>query len=216
MARTTTQATCWPGRCLRGGFAIDAYALEHPLELHADAGFEALPIDLNRNGWTDMFVACHRNDVGHVVDSQIFWNGPEGLSNDRTTPLPGMGPHRLNARLPGNAYTRAPIERYTSPPHAAGRRRPSRITWEAEVPDTTALQFEVRCAEREEALEQAPWMGPGGEGTMFERPGAAIPELWPSPRFVQYRATFTSLYGCRSPRLREVRIDFRDSRSGRG
>ena len=79
----------------------DRFDLEHPLELHADAGFEALPIDLNRNGWTDLFVACHRNDVGHVVDSQIFWNGPEGLSNDRTTPLPGMGPHRLNARLPG-------------------------------------------------------------------------------------------------------------------
>ena len=143
-----------------GGFAIDAYALEHPLELHADAGFEALPIDLNRNGWTDLFVACHRNDVGHVVDSQIFWNGPEGLSNDRTTPLPGMGPHRLNARLPGNAYTRAPIERYTSPPHETGSRRPSRIGWEAEVPDTTALQFEVRCAEREEGLEGAAWMGP--------------------------------------------------------
>ena len=50
---------------------------------------------------------------------------------------------------------------------------------------------------------------------MFERPGAAIPDLWHSTqfvqtRFVQYRATFTSLYGCRSPRLREVRIDFED------
>ncbi len=188
----------------------DRFDLEHPLELHADAGFEALPIDLNRNGWTDLFVACHRNDVGHVVDSQIFWNGPDGLSNDRTTPLPGMGPHRLNARLPGNAYTRAPIERYTSPPHDTGSRRPVRIGWDAEVRDTTALQFEVRCAEREELLEQAPWMGPGGQGTMFERPGSAIPDLWPSTRFVQYRATFTSLYGCRSPRLREVRIDFRD------
>ncbi len=118
--------------------------MEHPLELHADAGFEALPIDLNRNGLTDLFVACHRNDVGHVVDSQIFWNGPEGFSNDRTTPLPGMGPHRLNARLPGNAYTRAPIERYTSPPHDTGSRRPIRIGWQAEVPDTTALQAKRR------------------------------------------------------------------------
>ena len=118
----------------------DRFDLEHPLELHADAGFEALPIDLDRNGWTDLFVACHRNDVGHVVDSQIFWNGPAGLSNDRTTLLPGMGPHRLNARLPGNAYTRALVERYTSPPHEAGSRRPVRIGWEAEVPETTALQ----------------------------------------------------------------------------
>ena len=70
----------------------DRFDLEHPLELQADAGFEGLPIDLSRNGWIDLFVACHRTDVGHVVDSQIFWNGPKGLSNDRTTPLPGMGP----------------------------------------------------------------------------------------------------------------------------
>ena len=119
-----------------------------------------------------------------------------------------MGPHRLNARLPGNAYTRAPIERYTSPPHDTGSRRPVRIGWDAEVRDTTALQFEVRCAEREELLEQAPWMGPGGQGTMFERPGFSDsrPVAFDALRAVP-RATFTSLYGCRSPRLREVRID---------
>ena len=78
------------------------------------------------------------------------------------------------------------------------------------MPETTVLQFELRCAEHEEALEEAPWMGPEGEETMFERAGAPVPELWSSTRFVQYRATFTSLYGCRSPRLRQVQIDFKD------
>ena len=126
----------------------DRFDLEHPLELHADAGFEALPIDLNRNGWTDLFVACHRNDVGHVVDSQIFWNGPEGLSNDRTTPLPGMGPHRLNARLPGNAYTRAPIERYTSPAHddRAPATLPDRLGGRGAGHDRAAVRGAVRGA----------------------------------------------------------------------
>ena len=132
----------------------------------------------------------------------------EGLSNDRTTPLPGMGPHYLNTRPPGNAYTREPIEHYTSPPHDTGGRRPARISWEAEVPETTALQFQLRCAESEEALERAVWLGPGGEGTMFETGGESIPQLWSSTRFVQYRATFTALYGCRSPRLSQVCIEF--------
>ena len=45
----------------------DRFDLKNPLELHADAGFEALPIDFNRNGWIDLFVACHRDDIGHVV-----------------------------------------------------------------------------------------------------------------------------------------------------
>ena len=186
----------------------DHFDLDNPLELHADAGFEALPIDLNRNGWIDLMMSWHRNDVGHVVDSHIFWNGPKGLSNERTTPLPGMGPHRLFTRPPGNAYTREPIERYTSPAHDTGGRRPVRISWEAEVPETAALQFELRCAESEEELEGMPWLGPGGAETMFGEPGE-VPELWPPARFVQYRATFTSLYGCRSPRLRQVRIDLR-------
>ena len=43
---------------------------------------------------------------------------------------------------------------------------------------------------------------------MFETPGEPVPRLWPSTRFVQYRATFTSRYGCRSPRLSQVRIDY--------
>ena len=186
----------------------ESFDLEHPHELHADAGFDALPVDLSRNGYIDLMLSCHRTDIGHVVDSLIFWNGPEGLSNDRTTRLPGMGPHYLNARLPGNAYTREPIERYTSPARDTGGRRPCRISWEAEVPETTAIRFQLRCADSEEALERAPWLGPEGEGTMFETPGEPVPRLWPSTRFVQYRATFTSRYGCRSPQLSQVRIDY--------
>ena len=186
----------------------DSFDLEQPHELRADAGFAALPIDLNRNGYIDLMLSCHRNDVGHVVDSLIFWNGPEGLSNDRTTPLPGMGPHYLNTRPPGNAYTREPRERYTSAPYDTGGLRPVQIAWEAEVPETTALHFELRCAGSREALEQAAWSGPGGEGTLFESAGEAIPPLWSSTRFIQYRATFTTLYGCRSPRLGQVRIEF--------
>ena len=85
------------------GQAID---LDHPLDLPADSSFSVSPIDFNRDGYIDLMVACHRNDYGHQVDSLIYWNGPGGFSPDRVTPLPGMGPHRMNTRDPGTeSYT---------------------------------------------------------------------------------------------------------------
>ena len=181
--------------------------LEHPLDLPADSGFSALPVDLNRNGYIDVMLACHRSNVSHKVDSLIYWNGPEGLSPERTTRLPGMGPHRMNARDPGNAYTREPYESYVSPPHDSEGLRPVRIWWEAEVPETTDLRFQLRFAGTEQGLASAPWLGPGGEGAFYETTGEEIPGTPHDGRWLQYRAVFTSLYGCRSPKLREVRID---------
>ena len=180
---------------------------EHPLELPADSGFAALPVDLSRNGYLDVMLACHRNDHGHQVDSLIYWNGPAGMSPDRVTRLPGMGPHRMNARDPGNAYTREPHERYVSPAYHTEGLTPARLWWEAEVPETTALRFQLRVAGTEKELAGMPWLGPGGEETFYDQSGAEVRSITPDARWLQYRASFTSLYGCRSPQLSEVRID---------
>ena len=187
----------------------ERFDLEHPLELEADSAYASLPIDLNRNGYIDLMIACHRNDLNHQVDSLIYWNGPHGLSGDRVTRLPGMGPHRLNVRSPGNPYTREPVVSYFSPSYETGGHRPCRISWEAEVPGTTALRFQLRGATTEEGLDAAPWLGPGGEGTCFETTGEEVPALFQWSRYIQYRALFTSRYGCRSPRLRAVQVEFR-------
>ena len=187
------------------GESID---FEHPMDLPSDSGFSVLPVDFDRNGYVDLMIACHRNDRTHQVDSLIYWNGPEGLSYDRVTRLPGMGPHRMNARDPGNAYSREPVESYISPPYDSGGSRPIRLSWKAELPETTALGFQLRCADSIDALDVAPWTGPEGTGTFYDNPGMRIQEFPATMRYIQYRASFTSLYGCRSPRLREVRIEF--------
>ena len=44
------------------------------------------------------------------------------------------------------------------------------------------------------------------EGTYYENPGENVQGIPPTARWLQYRATFVSLYGCASPQLREVRI----------
>ena len=181
---------------------------ENPFNFHCDAPNAVLPIDLNRNGWVDVMLSCHRNDLGHQVDSLIFWNGPEGFSTEHVARLPGMGPHRLASRDSGNAYTREPTESYISPAYDMQGQTPVRIHWEAEVSENTKLKFQLRWAGSEEELKQAKWQGPGGQGTYYENSGEEVQGVSPSARWLQYQAIFVSLYGCSSPRLREVRIDF--------
>ena len=193
-----------PAQLFRGnGQTID---LDHPMNIPAESACQFQAIDLNRNGWSDLVMLCHRNDLGHQVDSVIFWNGPEGISAERTTRLPGMGPHRTT-RDHGNAYTREPKESYVSPAFDLQDREPDRIHWEAEVPETTELKFQLRWGESENQLRGAPWQGPEGSGTYYESSGDAIRGVPASARWLQYMATFVSLYGCRSPKLREVRVD---------
>lgn len=182
---------------------------ENPLDLPAESSFAAMPIDLNRNGWVDIMLVCHRQDVGHQVDSLIYWNGPEGFSGDRVTRLPGMGPHLMTTRDPGNAYTRQPMESYISPAFDMQDQIPVRIHWEAEVPGDAEVKFQLRWASSQRELEQAEWQGPRGEGTYYGNSGEEVQGVPPTARWLQYQAVFVSLYGCSSPRLREVRIDLK-------
>jgi hypothetical protein len=194
-----------PAKLFHGdGQRID---LDHPVEIHADSPFQIMPYDLNRNGYLDLVVVCHRDDTSHQVDSLIFWNGPEGISRRRTTRLPGMGPHWLTVRDPGNARTREPVEAYVSPPFDLDGRVPTRLGWDASVPPTTRLRMQIRWAELETRLDGASWHGPEGEGTFFEEPGTPIAGVPRRARCIQYRAEFTSPYGVASAQLREVRID---------
>ena len=194
-----------PAKIFRGdGQRID---LDNPIDFHADSAYQITALDINRNGYLDLFFACHRNDLGHQVDSLIFWNGPDGLSWDRTTRLPAMGPHCLNVRDFGNAFTREPVDRYISPPIDLDGQTPAQLHWDADVPQTTQLRLQLRSAPSESQLEHAPWCGPHGEGTYYEISGQPVAALNNQSRFIQYRAEFVSLYGCASPKLREVRID---------
>ena len=184
--------------------------LDQPLVLPAEAPTDAMMIDLTRNGYPDLVVSCHRNDLGHQVDSLIYWNGPDGLSLDRPTHLAGMGPHQFTTRDHGNAYTRQPHESYISPPFDLAGRTPQRLGWEADVPPASALRFQLRWATTRDALETAAWHGPGGAETYYETPGAEVRRVETTARWLQYKADFVSLYGCGSPQLREVCIGTTD------
>ena len=181
---------------------------DHPINLPANSSHAFIAFDLNGNGYLDLVAACHRDNIGHQVDSVIYWNGPEGISPDRTTPIPGLGPHFFTSRDTGNTYTREPVESYFSPAFDMQGQRPEKIHWEAELPKTTELRFQLRWAQSEAELEQAQWQGPEGEGTYYCKSGQQVPPITDTARWLQYQAIFVSPNNCLSPRLREVRMDF--------
>ena len=181
---------------------------DNPLNLPTNASHAFMAFDLNGNGYLDLVAACHRDNLGHQVDSLIYWNGPEGISPDRTTPIPGLGPHFFTTHDVGNTYTREPTESYFSPAFDMHGQRPTRIQWQAEVPKTTELRFQLRWAQSEAELEQAHWQGPQGEATYYRKSGEYVPPIATTARWLQYKAIFISPNNCLSPRLREVRVDF--------
>ena len=131
-----------PARLFFGnGKTID---FKKPVNLYAEGACAIMQMDFNRDGWIDAFVVCHRNDLGHQVNSRLYWNGPKGFSEDRVTLLPGLGPHGTCAREFGNAYTREPWENYVSPAYDTQGKQATTISWVAEVPTDTALKFQLR------------------------------------------------------------------------
>ena len=205
-AYSTATARVIPAQLFWGnGKTLD---LDHPVNLPAESSAAATHVDLNRDGWIDIVLACHRNDLGHQVDSLIYWNSPKGFSTDLVTGLPGLGPHGMTTHDRGNAYTRKPEETYVSPAFDMENQTASRIDWSAEVPPPSQLRFQLRWAASKGQLEQTPWMGPGGENTYFEESGQEV-QMPSGARWLQYRAIFVSPYGCRSPRLSQVRVGLR-------
>ena len=188
--------------------AAEGFDFAHPLVIPCDSSCAFLAVDITGNGYLDLFTVCHRNDLGHQVESLLFWNGPEGLSFDRVTRIPGMGPHLTSPRDFGNAFTREPLENYISPACDTQGRAAARLSWKGRTPENTQLKFQLRRADTETALASAPWTGPAGEGSFYEESGSEIVGAGDSGNWLQYKAVFVSLNGCRSPRLEEVRVDF--------
>lgn len=181
--------------------------LDNPVDLPGYAAGEVTQVDLNRDGWIDIILGCHRNDIGHQVDSLIYWNSPQGFSPKRVSGIPGLGPHGMTTYDRGNIYTREPVEHYISPAYQLENKRPHSIHWVSEETSLLKLKFQLRSAPSEENLTDAVWMGADGEKSYFESSGEEIKDIPETSHWLQYKATFISPYACGSPKLKEVRIE---------
>jgi hypothetical protein len=178
--------------------------LDRPMRMSTMAAAGAIQVDANRDGWIDLFVACHRDDVGHHVDSYLYWNGPEGFSESNKINLPGLGPHGTTSRDRGNAYNRKPEESYISEPIGLAGATLEHLQWQGTTPFETTLKFQLRWATTKDGLARADWHGPAGVDSYYMRSGEAVEGVPAKTAWIQYRAIFESPYGAGSPTLREV------------
>jgi hypothetical protein len=157
-----------------------------------------MPIDLSRNGYPDLLICCHRNNLGHTVESKLYMNGPDGLDLEHPQMLLGYGPHDFTRNSILNAMDRTESEYYTSAPVAAEGSR-ARVCWTAATPNDTKLRMRVRFGESEEALVKQGWSEPIENGGSVPIPKGA--------KAMQYQAEFFAPAACGSPRLTRVEIE---------
>ena len=168
-------------------------------------------MDFDRDGWIDIILANHRNNASHKIDSLLYWNNRGRFDIGRVTRLPSLGAHSTTCRDFGNAYTRQPQESYISPAFELKGRTATKIHWQAEVRRPSRLKFQLRWASTKEQLDDAQWMGPNGPNTYYEQSGQPVGISADKANWLQYQAVFVSPYGCRSPKLREVRVNLKSS-----
>lgn len=186
------------------------YTVAHRQALHVGSAAGIESGDFNGDGWIDLAVSNHVKNGDHHARSFIFWNGPKGFSNQRVTRLPTVGPHMMTGVDQGNIYTRALKEAYISAPYDAGvPLAPYELHWTGATPFGSTLDFEIRDADSSEALKEMPWKNLGYHTVKNEDLPVAILR---SRRWWQFRVILAD-GDASSPRLTDVRVDFRAPRN---
>ena len=160
--------------------------------------------DFDEDGRVDLAIAYHKIDGDHLGHSAIWWNGPDGLYEDRDIHLPTSGPHGMTAVGPGNIADRGPEEYYQSPAFElpAGH-KVQQLAWQAEIPPKSWVRAQLRFAATKEGLEEAEWQGPPGARPWYENL-QPVEEGASTGQWVQYRLALGARHSGSSPRVREV------------
>ena len=201
--------------------SVDGWSPRQRTELPAQSGSGNMIADLNRDGWMDLAIACHRQEGSrdlpghpntHKALSYVYFGAREGFDIRRRISLPTLGPHGMLGVDPGHAYHRGNEWRYVSSEYKLDE--PGRIAdvnWKGTAPYGTSIAIQVRVANSRAALHTATWVGPRGAGSWFtqkkttvNRDSEAAAEAW----YVQYRVRFQSPHHARYPQLDRVEIGF--------
>jgi len=187
-----------PGR----GFTATDRSL---LFTHSASG--CIAADFNEDGWIDLAIANHKVEGDHVGWSAVWWNGPDGFDQQRTTRLPTSGPHGMLCVDPGNIADRGHEEFYTSMPYQLPvGMRVSRICWEAEMPVRTWVKAQLRSASTRDALEEASWLGPNSNGKNWFEQGESVDHV--EGQWIQYRLALGAFNSGSTPRVKAVHVEY--------
>jgi hypothetical protein len=170
---------------------------ENPLTIDCLASIAFCAVDVTGNGYPDLFICCHRDDIGHIVNSKLIMNGPDGLDLENVQDILGYGPHNFTAKNQGNAWDRSENEYYYSPVFEC--HNPASLKWEGETPFKTSLSFRVRFGRSEEDVLNAPW----SEEIVENNSSINAPN---GTKYMQYQVTLRAPGLVSSPRLKSVII----------
>jgi hypothetical protein len=189
------------------------------IEVPSFGGTGSQIYDYNHDGYNDLLMINHRAEGSpdkpgmfsdHCTDTYIYWGGSNGLQLDPklTLRIPCEGAHYDNGVDIGNIFDRGPQFDYVSAAHDYGSSRAQRIEWKAQTPHGSRVMFQIRTAASEKDLAAAPWVGPSGKNSYFQRSGESLstPE---GHSWIQYRAVLDTKNGVESPSLESVSISFK-------
>jgi len=176
------------------------FATRRRTTLLSDSVNDSLAGDFNSDGRIDLAVNSHTRHGDHRTMSRVFYNDGSRFRKPKIQELPTNGPHLMWAADVGHIADRRYRQTYESSiftwssPAESGE-----LTFRAEVPRNTSLDFQVRSADDRNELVEAPWRALATE--QFSVPA--------KHRFLQYRAVFHSSNGDRYPILDRVAISLR-------
>ena len=160
--------------------------------------------DFNEDGWVDIAVANHKVWGDQVAYSDVWWNGPDGFVEGRTTRLPSQGPHGMTSADTSNVADGGPEEFFVSEPFQLPEGASlTNVSWQAEVPAKTWVKAQVRSAGSTDALDDVDWAG----GASFEN-GDHVPESAARGPWVQYKLALGAVNGGRTPRVTRVDVGY--------
>ena len=155
-------------------------------------------------GYVDICLTHHRAYGSHRTDSAIWWNGPDGFTEDRRSWLPTVGPHDMVPTDAGDILNRTPEETYLTPAGEADHILCA--GWTGQIPEKTWVNCQIRTADTLQALATAPFLGPDGtENTRYEFEQAFFPAQIHG-RFFQLKLYLGAVNSGSSPRIAEIYV----------
>ena len=189
------------------GFDVDC-----PVELPADSGCGILAFDADLDGYKELVVANHvlKDGDHHNAYLSIFKGGKDGFTAKNRQVLPAHGPHFFCYADVGDIYNRTDRYDYISVPfHAGSNAKYETISWQAQTPFRTEIEFQLRTASTQEGLLAAKWRGPDGPDSYYRKSGTTIPRIQASQPYIQYKASLISPNSTNSPILESVSIAYK-------
>lgn len=157
--------------------------------------------DFNEDGYMDIFISNHRTYGNHNGESAIWWNGPEGFTEEHRTWLPTIGPHDMTPADIGDIMNRSPEETYMTPKVQAELHS---VNWVAEIPWKTWVNCQIRSADSLEGLDHAEFVGPDGTADSRFENGQAVPEALIRGPYFQLKLYIGAVNSGNSPRITEI------------